>query len=364
MKKGNRILLAALTAAILGIQATPANAEVSLHISLGGPRAVACHPLYHHGYFYHTGYAPNLLFVPQLGFYVSIGLPFDLLFFDNFYYVYHSGYWYHSPYYYGPWKVVRHKRLPHSIRRHEWRTVRSYCDRQYKRHSRHHRWLDHPRHHKTVKRKSIRNSPYYHRNADHPRHYRAVTHKNIRNNPSYHRGPDHPHHHRAGKHKSIRNSPHYHGGKDHRHQAYKNSPGHEGKTYKKQYRKPPKNERKEFYRNRQQDHGKKKYRVRSTERNTTAYKARKAPDHKTLYRERVTSKTWKKKSGEKVFVKEKSRETKRWANQNNRSTKRNWTEKKHRSRDGHLYSHRNRSEKQSKERGWRSSQQHEKRWNR
>ena len=160
MKTG-KLFLAAALATTMGCQSAPAVADVDVHISLGGPRAIAYHPIYHSDYFYNAGYAPNLLFVPQLGFYVSVGLPYDLLFFDNFYYVYHNDHWYHSQYYRGPWVVVKHNRLPRAIKKHRWHTIRDYCDREYRRHNKH-RWLKHRNEVYKENRRGIRSSAFYH----------------------------------------------------------------------------------------------------------------------------------------------------------------------------------------------------------
>ena len=168
MKKGKLFLIAALVTT-MGCQSTaPAQADVNVHVSVGGPRAVAYHPVYYGNYFYNTAYAPNLLFVPQLGFYVSVGLPYDLLFFNNFYYVYHRNHWYHSHYYHGPWVVVKHNRLPRAIRKHRWHKIREYSNYEYRK-AHKHRWLKHRHYVHKEKRKSIRNSAYYH--SDQPVHH-------------------------------------------------------------------------------------------------------------------------------------------------------------------------------------------------
>jgi len=159
--KNGKLLFAAALATTMSCQSAPARADVSVHINLNAPRAALFHPIYDNDYFYNTGYSPNLLFVPQLGFYVSVGLPYDLLFFDNFYYVYHSNNWYHSRNYSGPWVVVKHNRLPRTIRNHHWRDIRHYSDREYRRNA-NHRWLKHRHNAYKHEKKSIRNSRYYH----------------------------------------------------------------------------------------------------------------------------------------------------------------------------------------------------------
>ena len=272
MKKG-KLFLAAALATTMGCQAAPAMADVNVHISLGGPRAVAYHPIYHGDYFYNAGYAPNLLFVPQLGFYVSMGLPYDLLFFNNFYYVFHSGHWYHSHYYNGPWAVVKHNRLPRAIKRHHWHNIRQYSDREYRRHHKH-RWLKHHRHVYKERRKSIRNSAYYH----------PVP----------------------------------------RHKVYKGKSGHERREF---YRERSDDDRRKAYRVRHEKERRRAYKVRAERERKKSYKTRTNPDKRRVYKELKKTKTWSKEGSKRVVVTEKTTKTKRWAKQYDNRKERRWADR-------------------------------------
>lgn len=252
-------------------------ADVNVHISLGGPRAVAYHPIYHSGYFYNTAYAPSLLFVPYLGFYVSVGLPYDLVFFNNYYYVYHSGYWYHSPYYRGPWVVVKHNRLPHIIRKHRWHKIRDYCDREYRRHAKH-RWLKHPRNVYKKEHKKIRQRAYY--DDDQQRHWRKV---------------------------------------------YREKPERERQ---KAYKVRPEHEKRKAYRVRTEQERRKAYKARSEDERRKAYKIRTEPKKRVIYKERKKTKTWRKNSGERIAVKEKTTKTKLWTKQDNNRNEKQWVKQK------------------------------------
>lgn len=288
MKRG-KLFLAAALATTMGCQTAPAMADVNVHISLGGPRAVAYHPIYHGDYFYHAGYFPNLLFIPQLGFYVSIGSPYDLLFFNNFYYVYHGGHWYHSHYYNGPWIAVKHNRPPRAIRRHHWHKIREYSDREYRRHHRYHRWLKHR---------------------------------------------DDRHHVYKERRKSIRNSAHYQPVPRHSGKFYKGKSDYDGKK---------------IYRKRSGDERRNAYWVRPENEKRKAYKVRTDRDKRTVYKERKKIKTWRNNEGERIVVKEKTTKTKRWAKQNDNRKGKHWAENRATHKENRYFKNRNRSGGEVKE---------------
>lgn len=75
---------------------------------------------------------PRFIFSPNLGFYVSIGIPYDVVYVDNSYFLYRGGYWYRSPSYRGPWNVMTYRRLPHALRDHRYEQIRYYRDYEYR----------------------------------------------------------------------------------------------------------------------------------------------------------------------------------------------------------------------------------------
>lgn len=280
MKKG-KLFLAAVLATTMGCQSTaPAQADVSVHIGFGGPRAVAYHPVYYGDYFYNTAYAPNLLFIPQLGFYVSVGLPYDLLFFNNFYYVYHHNHWYHSHYYHGPWVVVKHNRLPHAIKKHRWHKIREYSNYEYRK-AHKHRWLKH-------------------------RHY---VHKE--------------------KRKSIRNSAHYHPASRHSEKVYSRKSGYEERKF---YKERTRDNRKKAYRNQPENKRRQAYKVRTERERKKTYRVKSEPEKRVIRTERKRTKTWRNTPGEQVVVKERTTKTKRWTKQKDNSKERYWAKKENRNR--------------------------------
>ncbi|RDD30030.1 hypothetical protein CR161_04485 [Prosthecochloris sp. ZM] len=132
-----------IPAAILGIalssvaDVAQADARISVHIdNIGAVLGVSDH----RNDVYFDVYDTNLLFIPALGYFVSYGSPFDILFLDNFYYLHRYGHWYRSSSYGGPWIVIQSHRLPSRIRKHPWKTIYQYRDREYRKHKQH-RWL-------------------------------------------------------------------------------------------------------------------------------------------------------------------------------------------------------------------------------
>jgi|GEM_PF-371549 len=289
MKKG-KLLFAAALVTTMSCQSAPARADVNIHISLDAPRAALFHPLYDNDYFYNTGYSPNLLFVPQLGFYVSVGLPYDLLFFDNFYYVYHSNNWYHSRNYGGPWVVVTHNRLPRTIRNHHWRDIRHYSDREYRRNAKH-RWLKHRHNAYKHEKKSIRNSPFYHET-------RSVQKKVYRKKPDR----------RIQKAYKIRND----------------------------------NDRRRVYKIRNDNDRRGVYKGINNNDRRRAEKVKPDKNSKRVYREKNT-KTWKNRSGERVIVKETTRKSTVWRNKNNDRKEKRWAENRINRKDNRNHNKENRS---------------------
>ncbi|NTV06561.1 MAG: BcpO-related WXXGXW repeat protein [Chlorobiaceae bacterium] len=79
------------------------------------------------------GSQPNFIDLPDQGFSVSVGSPYDIINYDNRYYIYQDGSWYNSRDYRGPWVVIRENRLPDRIRRHRPEDIRRYRDAESQR---------------------------------------------------------------------------------------------------------------------------------------------------------------------------------------------------------------------------------------
>lgn len=79
---------------------------------------------------------PDFIYLDDYGFYVAWGVPYDLIFFDDYYFLFRDGYWYRSRGYRGPWGRVRNDDLPMTIRRRNWGDIRQRRDTEYRRHDR------------------------------------------------------------------------------------------------------------------------------------------------------------------------------------------------------------------------------------
>lgn len=123
MKK--QIWIAAGIAGML-LSATPqsdARAEVGFHIRIGE----------RHGPSFVLESWPNFIYLPDQGFYVSQEGPYDIIFFNNMYYINHGGYWYRSYRNRGPWVMIREDGLPPGIRGRRWDDIRHSREFEFRR---------------------------------------------------------------------------------------------------------------------------------------------------------------------------------------------------------------------------------------
>lgn len=77
---------------------------------------------------------PDFIYLADQGISISVGSPYDIITYDNRYYLYHDGGWYRSSDYRGPWVNIESKRLPDRIRRHRIEDLRRYRDVEYRKH--------------------------------------------------------------------------------------------------------------------------------------------------------------------------------------------------------------------------------------
>ena len=85
---------------------------------------------------------PSFIFVPRLGFSVAVDSPYNILFYDNYYYFYQDGSWFRSTGHRGPWIVVERHRIPRPFRTYRMGEIHRYRDIEYRRHDRNRRWDD------------------------------------------------------------------------------------------------------------------------------------------------------------------------------------------------------------------------------
>jgi len=84
--------------------------------------------------------APVFVLPPELGFYVAVGVPYDLFFYNNSYYIYRGNIWYYSSYYNGPWSRMYHSNIPYVFNRYPFERIRHYRDSYYGRYQRYGTW--------------------------------------------------------------------------------------------------------------------------------------------------------------------------------------------------------------------------------
>ena len=75
---------------------------------------------------------PLFLSSPSIGFYSAIGIPYDLYYFDPYYYLNQRGYWYRSHHYNGPWGSIKYKSLPHSFQKHRYADIIRWRDNEHR----------------------------------------------------------------------------------------------------------------------------------------------------------------------------------------------------------------------------------------
>lgn len=164
MKKRIVWLMAVVLAPVLVAYASPAQAGAGVSIQLPGfglsvgpggvglnvglPWVVAPAPVPPPAYAYpDTAYEPAMLedapeFVqpPELGFYVAVGVPYDLYFYNNSYWVNRGNIWYSSAYYNGPWSRTYYNDVPYVFNRFPFERIRHYRDSYYGRYQQHGDW--------------------------------------------------------------------------------------------------------------------------------------------------------------------------------------------------------------------------------
>jgi len=116
------LITAGIAGMLIGNAPSDAKADVNLHLGIGNRPSLS------------IDVWPNFIYVPELGFSVSTGSEWDILSYDNYYYVHRDGYWYRSSHQRGPWAIVHYDRLPYKLRSHNWTEIRNYRDYEYRRH--------------------------------------------------------------------------------------------------------------------------------------------------------------------------------------------------------------------------------------
>lgn len=83
---------------------------------------------------------PDFIAPPELGFYVAVGIPYDLFFFNNLYYLHRDNCWYSSRYYNGPWTGTHYNHVPYALHRYPFERIHHYRDNYYGNYQRYGSW--------------------------------------------------------------------------------------------------------------------------------------------------------------------------------------------------------------------------------
>jgi len=73
----------------------------------------------------------QFIYPEELGFYVAVGVPYDLFYVQNQYYLFRDGRWLRASRRGGPWVMMSHRDLPPGLRRHKLERVRYYRNVEY-----------------------------------------------------------------------------------------------------------------------------------------------------------------------------------------------------------------------------------------
>jgi hypothetical protein len=136
------VLLQCVGILAFSAQAAFANVGVNVNINLGEPQrqvVVAPPPP---AYVAPPAYAPpaepirvdediQFVYPDALGFYVAVGVPYDLFYLQNSYFLFRDGRWFRAPSSRGPWLEQGPRNLPQVLRRQRLERIREYRTREY-----------------------------------------------------------------------------------------------------------------------------------------------------------------------------------------------------------------------------------------
>ena len=75
---------------------------------------------------------PGFLFPKKLGFGVAVGVPYDMFYLSDSYYLLEGGTWSRSRSYRGPWETVPRAKLPPLLLKHDLATIRRLRNREFR----------------------------------------------------------------------------------------------------------------------------------------------------------------------------------------------------------------------------------------
>lgn len=139
MKKPVMYLAVAISLLSAAIAGAATDFGVNVNINIGdSPRVVAPQPPPAPAPVAVVVDAPPVFLSPSsLGFYVAVGVPYDLFYDSNGYYLCDNNVWYRGRSYNGPWMAVSYRNLPPAIRRHKLERIRYLREEEYGRYRGH-----------------------------------------------------------------------------------------------------------------------------------------------------------------------------------------------------------------------------------
>ncbi len=122
-----KYLVGLMFSMVLPVQAQAAHVDFNVGVNVGVPAApvYVAPPVT-------IAQPPEFVAPPELGFYVAVGVPYDLYFYDNRYWLWRSGAWYSAPFYNGPWVTVGINSVPYGIRRFPFERIHYYRDNYFR----------------------------------------------------------------------------------------------------------------------------------------------------------------------------------------------------------------------------------------
>lgn len=135
MKNAAIVLFAALIVTLLIVSAQATDVGVDINLSFGNrpkPAEAIVVPPPPPAPLIVVDEPPEFVSLPGIGFYAAIGVPYDLFYLSNNYYLFRGNAWYRAPYFNGPWTVVKHKSLPPGLRRHKYERIVYLRDEEYR----------------------------------------------------------------------------------------------------------------------------------------------------------------------------------------------------------------------------------------
>lgn len=108
-------------------QSYAGNVNFNVGVNLGVPAPVYAAPAVV------VSSPPEFVAPPELGFFVAVGVPYDIFFYGNGYWLCRNGAWFSARYYNGPWGSVAFAGVPRELRRYPLHSIHRYRDAYYTR---------------------------------------------------------------------------------------------------------------------------------------------------------------------------------------------------------------------------------------